>query len=97
MHFWSFSDNITGSTQMSGMTGAPNGREKVKAIQVYARKANAADIYFGDSNVSSSRGREIPPGSTLSLSFGGGSVPFSTFYVIHATSGDDVDVVLITE
>lgn len=60
--------------------------------------ANTGSIFVGDSNVSSTRGIEVPKGTTISITadmFGkpsGSDLLLSDLYVDAATNGDDVNV-----
>ena len=69
--------------------------DRVLAIEFHARAGNAGNVYAGVLDVSATNGRELVPGEAVpydfTLSTAEGSVPFSTFYVDAATSGDDVD------
>ena len=67
-----------------------NTTNRVRWIQVKALAANSGIAYLGVSDVSATNGYELSGGNTLEIDFGaqGGSVPFSTFYVDVASSGD---------
>lgn len=60
--------------------------------------ANTGSIYVGDSDVSTTRGVEVPKGTTFSISVdqsgrsGGEEMFLSDFYVDAATNGDKVNV-----
>jgi|TARA_R110000824_G_scaffold84735_3_gene211141 hypothetical protein len=76
-----------------------NVTNKVRWIQVKALAANSGISYFGVSDISATNGYELSAGNTLELNFGdqGGTVPFSTFYVDVASSGDKVSWVVILD
>lgn len=63
-------------------------------VEFHARSKNADSVYVGKSGVSSSKGRELPPGESYTLNFAlpdlgrhAGSVLLSSFYV--SLSGTD--------
>lgn len=69
----------------------------VHVIEFHARSTNDLPAYVGDSNVSSNRGREIPPGESFTLNFAlpdqrqaAGRVLLSEFFVV-TQGGDQVD------
>lgn len=73
-----------------------NTKHRIKSIAVKARIGNTGKVYFGVSDVSSTNGWELQPGESLSQDFGAaGSESFDIFYVDAATSGDDLDWVVI--
>ena len=76
-----------------------NVTNKVRWIQVKALAANSGISYFRVSDISATNGYELSAGNTLELNFGdqGGTVPFSTFYVDVASSGDKVSWVVILD
>lgn len=83
-------------TQNIGTAGSRvqinNSALKVKVFHIHALAANAGLVYFGDVLVSSSAsGRALSADQSVTVEFGQGSVPLSTFYVDTATNNDDVD------
>ena len=76
-----------------------NVTNKVRWIQVKALAANSGISYFGVSDISATNGYELSAGNILELNFGdqGGTVPFSTFYVDVASSGDKVSWAVILD
>ncbi len=74
-----------------------NTADKVKSISVRGRPGNTGNVFLGVSDVETTDGWTLQPGESKTLDFGGGSVPFSTFYVNAATNGDDVDWAVILE
>ena len=72
-----------------------NTNDRVKAIEAHALSGNTGSIFFGVADVSATNGRELAPGEAVAYSFGEGSVLFSAFYVDAATSGDDLNWVVI--
>ena len=72
-----------------------NTADKVKVIEVRARPGNSGDVYFGDSDVSSSSGRTLQPGEPAKVTLDEGSLLFNVFYVDGDQSGDKVDYIAI--
>lgn len=72
-----------------------NTKDKVKSIAARGRAGNVGNVYFGRSDVSSSNGWELEPGDSIVEDFGEGSEFFDAFYGDAATSGDDIDWVVI--
>jgi hypothetical protein len=74
----------------------------ITTIVVSVPAANTGSIFFGDSNVSSTRGIEIAKGSTISITAdlsgrpGGDEMILSDFYVDAANNGDDANISYIT-
>ena len=67
-----------------------NTSDPIICIEFHARSTNGSSVYAGVSDVSSSNGREIPPGESYKLDFSPGSILFSQFYV-SVSGGDLVD------
>ena len=67
-----------------------NTTNKVRWIKVKALAANSGKVYLGVSDVSATNGYELSAANEIEINFGeqGGTVPFSTFYVDSASSGD---------
>ena len=74
-----------------------NTTDKVKQISVAGRPTNVGNIFFGLSDVSSTKGWLLRPGDSYTFDFKEGSVLFSVFYVDAATNGDDADWAVILE
>ena len=74
-----------------------NTADRVKAISVQGRFANLGLVYFGVSDVASTKAWSLRPGQTKAISFGEGSVLFSVFYVDAANNGDDLDWDVVLE
>jgi len=78
------SDTVSSSGQISSST------ERVSSIEFHARSDNEKSVIVGTSTVSATRGREIPPGESVTFNFGEGSVPLNTFYAV-VEAGDKLD------
>lgn len=67
-----------------------NTTHRVMWIKVKALAANSGIVYFGQSDVSTTKGYELSAGNetTLNPSGAGGSVPFNSFWVDAASNGD---------
>ena len=71
-----------------------NTTDRVRWIRFHARNGNTGAVYVGDSNVSSTRGRELTPNATAEFEFRitrEGSVAMNVWYADTATNGNDVD------
>jgi hypothetical protein len=84
-------DVPTAGTQVRLSTSA----NRVRWIRLSVRSTNTGVIYFGQENVSSALGVEIEKDTSLTLDFENSSEAFSSFWVDAATSGDDVDWIVI--
>jgi len=93
----------TGSGQISVTQDTTIATARVLSIEFHARLDNGASVFFGESDVSASNGRELPPGENVVLDFSdgnsnpsspAGSVLFNVFYVT-VTGSDKIDWVVI--
>ena len=76
-----------------------NTTNRVRWIKVKALAANSGITYLGVSDVTASNGYELSAGNEIEINLAdvGGTVPFSTFYVDVASSGDKVCWVVILD
>ena len=74
-----------------------NTADKVKSIAIKARPTNAGNVFFGISDVASTKAWTLQASGGIAIDFEDGSVAFSTFYVDAEVSGDDIDWAVILE
>lgn len=81
----------SGTEQQVSATATP-----ISTLVVTAPAANTGKIYVGDSDVSTTRGIEVAPGATVSItadySGTGEELILSDFYIDAATDGDKANV-----
>ncbi len=80
------SGTASSSGQLSVIEDTTIALASVLSIEFHARSDNASAVYFGESDVSASNGRELLAGEVMVLDFSdgeshGGSVEFNTFHV----------------
>ena len=94
-----FDAGITTVTTSGTEVQISNTTNKVRWIQLKALAANSGIAYVGVSDVTTTNGYELSGGNTLELNFGeqGGTVAFSTFYLVGASSGDKVSWAVILD
>lgn len=81
-----------GSLAVSGAaTQLSDTKDRVKVLDVTARAGNKGNIYFGDSDVSTTNGKELRPTDNAKVNCGDGSVLFEGFYAVGTDSGDYLD------
>lgn len=79
-------------------TSKPLSTTSLAAMEIYvsAPSGNTGSVFVGDSTVSSTRGIEIPKGTTQKLCIEmGRNMDLKDWYVDAATSGDKLNVVFI--
>ena len=89
-----------GTAYASGQVS--NTADPIIAFEFHARSTNVNSVYVGVSDVSTTNGRELPPGEAFAMHFsqmdkqgGPGSVPFSQLYVsLQGTDAVDWTVVI---
>jgi len=72
--------------------------DRVQVIEFHARTTNAGSMYVGRADVSTTNGRELPPGESFTINFATperqGSVSFDSFWL---AGSDDVDWTVVLE
>ena len=76
-----------------------NTTNRVRWIKAKALAANSGIAYFGVSDITTANGYELSAGNEIEINFAdvGGTIPFSTFYVDVASSGDKVSWVVVLD
>jgi hypothetical protein len=72
-----------------------NTTQKVLSLSVKGVPGNTGNVFFGVSDVSSTNGWTLQPNEALYLDFEPGTEVMSNFYADVATSGDDIEWVVV--
>ena len=81
-----------GTAKVSGRIS--NSLDKALAIELHARSNNAGPVYFGESDVGETKGREFMPGEAITLKFSDLSADGSVemrFFFVKLVGGDKID------
>ena len=65
--------------------------QRARSIEFHARSDNDQSVVVGESDVSATNGRELPPGESVSFNFDEGSEPLNTFYAYMGKATDKLD------